>query len=309
MGRLSYEEDVFVYAEEGKKQVILDCGDYINNKSRVPMHKLKDQDSCIIPEFLAELMEKGPCSKEARGFDAVLIDVLLTSRLIRTSQPVRVLEYGCTGGSFSWYLAAVLGTFCERSSLVCASDRMDPEWMEQIAQVEKLPRVSFLAGDYGCLQLQRNCFDVVFINGTVNFEDPCKVISDASGLVSNDGFLICYTDHTPLLESAFQLFYTRNENYEIASGIRLMSAEAKDKGWTDWDEAVVSDLVGRAQEHLAQAEGILLKAGTDREQIAALLEHLKQDAETAAALGKVELKIQLMEQKGRLLDYALGLAR
>ena len=301
MGDLIYKDNKFIYTEQGEERSLLDCGDYLSNKSRISMHCLKDQNLYTIPELLAELMEEGPC-REDDAFAAALIDVLLTDRLIRTSQPVRVLEYGCLGGRLSFYLAKLIGAFCEESSLVCACDRMDMEWMDQIANVKKLPHVSFLAGDYGELQLQKGYFDMILINGTVNFTDPCKVIADALQLASEDGTLLCYVDASPLLDGAFKLFFEKNkrEDYEISLFTRLMCAKTKDRCWMPWEEE--QNFERLAKEHLQKAEDLLMGGTKDGREQADMLKILIQDTKTAAAIGRVGLKLQLQEQKEKLMD-------
>ncbi len=302
MGDLIYKENQFFYIEQGRERLLLDCGDYLSNKSRISMHSLQGQNFRTIPELLAELMEEGPCRNDD-AFAAALLDVLLAARLIRTSQPVRMLEYGCLGGKLSYYLASVAGAFCEESSLVCACDRMDLEWMEQISAVKKLPKVSFLAGDYGDLQLQKEYFDIILINGTADFTDPCKVVSDALKLASGDGILLCYADASPLLEETFKLFFERDkrEDYEIAPFTRLMCAGAKDRCFTPRDEE--QDFEKLAEEHLRQAADLLMGGTKDGREQADMLRVLRQDTKTAAAIGSVGLKLRLQEQKEKLMDF------
>ena len=50
--------------------------------------------------------------------------------------------------------------------------------MERISQVEQLPKVSFFAGDFEDFQLQENFFDIVLVNGMINYTEPYQVISD-----------------------------------------------------------------------------------------------------------------------------------
>lgn len=105
-----------------------------------------------------------------------------------------MLEYGSANGSLSLHLAEVLGTFHEESVLVCAYDTIEPEWMEQMAQVQHLPKLSYFAGDFGQLKLSEKYFDIVVINGVVNYLQPEEVINDALRLVTKDGILICYSE-------------------------------------------------------------------------------------------------------------------
>lgn len=306
MGELFYRDKQFIYMEGGKERVLLNCGDYLANKSRLPMHCLENQNIPTIPDILADLIEYGPQDGDNLKLGAALTDVVLTARLIQTSQPMRVLEYGCQGGKLSFHLAAVLGQFCEESSLVCACDAMDMEWMGIISGVEKLPKISFLAGDYGHLQLQQGYFDVVFINGMVNFADPCQVVADALKLAREDGIIICYCDDSPLLEDVFSLFFEadKREDYHFASFSKLMCGKAADCFWKTWEEE--QDFDGRAQEHLRQSEAMLMEGITEKGEAEKLEKALLEDAKTAGVRGKVELKIQLLRQKEKLASTRIA---
>lgn len=305
MAELFYRDKQFIYKEQQREQVILDCGDYLSNKSRMPMHCLENQRIRTLSDFLADLIEKGPYRGSQLGLGAAVIDVLLAARLTKTSQPVKALEYGCLGGKLSFHLAEVLGAFCEESSLVCACGTMDMEWMNTISGVETLPKISFLAGDYGHLQLQKNYFDIVLINGTINFADPCQVISDALKLVTEDGMILCCCDDMPLLEDVFKLFFNDNkrEDYNLSDSLKLMTARAKDRSWKTWEEEANFD--GRVQEHLRQAEVLLVKEQNEKMEIADIAELLLLDAKEAGIKGNVELKIRLVEQREKLIGKIL----
>lgn len=305
MAELFYRDKQFIYKEQQRERVILDCGDYLSNNSRIPMHCLENQRIRTIPDILADLIEKGPYRGSQMGLGAALIDVLLAACLRKTSQPVKVLEYGCLGGKLSFHLAEMLGAFCEESSLVCACDTMDTEWMNVISGAETLPKISFLAGDYGHLQLQQKYFDMVLINGTINFADPCQVISDALKLITEDGVILCCCDDMPLLEDVFKLFFKddKREDYDISDSLRIMTAKAKDSSWKTWEEE--SDFDGHAREHLRQAEALLAKASNEREKMADMAELLLQDAKSAGMKGNIELKIRLVKEREKLIDGIL----
>lgn len=302
MGELFYRDKQFIYMERERERVLLDCGKFLTNRSRIPMHCLENQNIRTIPDVLADLIERGPWDGNDMRLGTALIDVLLAACLIRTSQPVRMLEYGCGGGKLSCHLAAVLGEFCEESSLVCACDAMDMEWMNRISEVEKLPRISFLAGDYGHLQLQQSYFDFILINGTVNFADPDQVVSDALKLASENGRILCCCNDTPLLDDVFRLYFEddKREDYGVSPSVKLMWAMAKDSSWKTWEEE--QDFDSQAREHLRQAADMLQKGSIGRREAAKAAGRLLEDARTAGAKGKVNLKIELLRQKEALLS-------
>lgn len=170
------------------------------------MHRMPEQNFPTIPEILMGLIQRQQNEEEPFALPFGLMDVLLASRLIRSAKPVKLLEYGSGRGELSVHLADLLGAFHEESSLVCAYDAIEPAWTERISRVERLPKLSFLAGDFGALGLQEGGFDFVVLNGLADFVCPHEVLADAMRLVKSTGTLICYASSTPLLESTFKLF-------------------------------------------------------------------------------------------------------
>lgn len=215
MSSFFYRDNQFIFSGTDGERILLNCNDYLSNKSRISMHRLIGQDFLTIPDLLLDLLEREKQKNEDLAFPSILLDTLLTTQLIRTRHSVKVLEYGSFDGQFSWHLAELLGTFCPESSLVCAYDAIELEWIQQMDQVKRFPKLSYFAGDFGNLLLQQHSFDVVLINGRVNYLEPKNVILDAVRLAKDNGFLFCYCDGTPLLESTFKLFFEEREEFEI----------------------------------------------------------------------------------------------
>ena len=293
MGSLYYNNSKFIYeGQGGESQILLDCGCYLANKSRVPMHRLPGMEYLTIPDLLLGLLEKEKGHGEDLEFSAALLDILLASRLIKTSSPVNVLEYGSANGSLSFHLAEVLGSFHEDSVLVCAYDTIEPEWMEH------LPKLSYFAGDFGQLKLSEKYFDIVVINGIVNYLQPEEVINDALRLVTKDGILICYSEEAPLLESTFKLYFEQREEYEITPCRKVLLAKAKDKCWQNASE---QNLYSRVQEDLEKAKTLLLQKQPSKKELSETSECLKKDIQSAVAAGKTDLKIRLIECRQEVL--------
>ncbi|MCI9169292.1 MAG: methyltransferase domain-containing protein [Dorea sp.] len=299
MGSLYYNNSKFIYeGQGGESQILLDCGCYLANKSRVPMHRLPGMEYLTIPDLLLGLLEKEKGHGEDLEFSAALLDILLASRLIKTSSPVNVLEYGSANGSLSFHLAEVLGSFHEDSVLVCAYDTIEPEWMERMAQIQHLPKLSYFAGDFGQLKLSKKYFDIVVINGIVNYLQPEEVINDALRLVTKDGILICYSEEAPLLESTFKLYFEQREEYEITPCRKVLLAKAKDKCWQNASE---QNLYSRVQEDLEKAKTLLLQKQPSKKELSETSECLKKDIQSAVAAGKTDLKIRLIECRQEVL--------
>ena len=304
MASIDITEKNAVYNEGEESRLLLDFTKYLSNKSRIPMHKEPGRDVQTLPEILAGLYQKERENGDRLCLPTLLLDTLLAARLIQTSQPVHVLEYGCKDGRLSWHLAELLGRFHPESSLVCAYHAMDEDWvkwMERIYQVNHSPKISFLSGEYGHLQLQKEHFDIVLINGMVNFTEPEQVLLDALSLAVEDGRILCYAENAPLLEDIFGLYFDERDEYALTPFAKVMAAKASAQSWS----AFGADIAAQARADLGEAENILTGEKPDRNKIKALIDRLNDDARTAAKLGKVELKIRLIEWKERMVDLLI----
>lgn len=306
MGDFLWENNKFVYADQHGKEILLDCGDLLSNKSRIPMHRFPGQDpQQILPELIVGSMNKMRQEDGTKVLSTALIDTLLADRLIRSSQPFHVLEYGCIQGVLSSQLAELIGVFNEDSIFVCAYDTMEPEWMERISRIDRLPKLSYIAGDFGHLQLRRDYFDIVVINGSVHYTEPLEVLKNVLDLVTEDGTILCYIDHSPLLESTFKLFFEKRKEYEISPQEKILLATAKNRCW---EVKGKKDFITYVQDHLDRAEKILLYKEKDRSEIARSIEDLQKDAKKAAQQGLVALKKKILEQKEQLIIYRLKMS-
>lgn len=275
--------------------VLLDSEKPLENKSRVSMRRLADQKHPIISDILLKLIQRQQEEEADLAVPFGLLDALLTVRLIRSSKPVRVLEYGSGQGELSAHLAELLGTFHEESMLVCAHDTIELEWMERISHVEHLPKLSFLAGDFGALGLQSNGFHMVVLNGRTDFQNPYEVVADALRLVRKDGVIFCYTNDCPLLESVFKLFFELREEFVLQPSQKILLADVENVCW----QAVEPPHID------VNETGKLVKKSIRSGRKAALsaMEVLKSNVDAVARMGEADKKIQLLEQKEKLLEY------
>lgn len=298
MGKIIYKNNKFIYTDIHKERVLIDCEDYLSNKSRISMICFSIDQFKTIPLLIEEMIQKELEVGKKPEF-ICLFDVLVVSQLMRTSSAVRLLEYGSCQGQLSWHLAKMLGSFHEQSNLVCANDRIDNEWLERISSVERLPQLSFMAGDYGQMHLQEKFFDIVVINGTADFAEPAHVISDALRLVASQGILLCCVDEAPLLEDTFKIMFKQVEDYEITPGQKILSAKAGDNVWMQKEEM---DLECEVQKDLEKLRLILAERNLQEDMAAGLTEKLKEDIRLAVQAGRADLKIQLINEKEKFID-------
>lgn len=195
MGELNFKDNVLSYTESGQTEVLINFNHIVANKSRVPMNSITE-DTLVMQDFIGHLTDgheelAGGIEEAENVQENLLINILLISALIPTSLPVKVVELGCTNGILSYYLASVLGRFHPDSSLCCVSDVIgnssENQWLDKITLATQVPKLSMLASDYDDTQLAGNHFDIVLINGTVNFQYPEAVIKEAERLAKKGG--------------------------------------------------------------------------------------------------------------------------
>jgi len=221
MGSVVLENDKFYYSGNGKKELLLDCKDYINNNSRLPL-EIDNGNISVVNLLLALLKSHSNIIAGVRADDSMemlLLDILFAKRLMKSKDSIKVLEIGCTDGIVSYHLATMIGCFNPNSTLCCVSNTMGNDsgnnWLDYIASVSQLPKLSFMSTDYDDIMLQSDYFDVVMINGTCFFEEPIDVISQAKRLVKDSGNIICYANSQPLLDSTFKLMFSNRKEYNI----------------------------------------------------------------------------------------------
>lgn len=232
MNNFVFENNRFCYTDSSGEQVLLDCRNYLQNKSRVPFHSLDGTPA--IPDILSNLLKeysetyKGT-EQFIMGFYYTLLDVLVTAEHIKTSAPKKLLEIGCGNGILSYHMATILGKLHPQSLLYSISNTIGNEsgnlWIDYISQVEELPQIAFAATDYEETHLRENHFDITIINGTLPIEQPERVIQETVRVTKPGGKIICLARHQPLLESMFQLLLPEVQEYYLDEEIKILTTE------------------------------------------------------------------------------------
>lgn len=298
MGKVDFTGSKYIYKDQNTESVLLDCGQFLENKSRIPMHCTQSDKKLTIPILIDRMLEKA-ANSQTIALPIAIIDILLTAQLMKTAQPVRILEYGSVQGQVSRHLAEIIGEFNEKSSLVCFHNTIDLEWMEQMADVKTLPQLSFLAGDFGKIQLQEKYFDIVLVNGLANFTEPYEVLSDVLRMAKDGGVVLCYCDRSPFLKHVFQLIFDHTDVYEVTPYQTVMQASAKDYGWVkDENEEKRKQILAT----LALADALLAEKTQNRQNVADMVRQLQQSLQTAKEIGRPDLKIKLLERKEKLIS-------
>ncbi len=308
MKSITYENNKFIIHNGEQQDILLDGFNLMSNKSRLPMHTLSNEET--IPGLLLSLVQKhaeisnGTCEDSENGrFAAHLLDILLTTYLIRTSAPLKVAEIGAVNGILSYHLASLMGKLNPESFLCCVSNVIGNEsgnqWLNRISVVEQAPILSMLIADYEDTHLESDHFDIIVINGAVPIDKPYETIREAERLLKKDGILLCYTKNSPLLESCYKLIFSICQEYEIASNEKLLIARYDGESWGR-DNAL--------QEKTPELFGELHQAviSGSHEKLWQLISKIDLFANKAAEIYDIKRKVELIQLKEHVLNYVIN---
>lgn len=235
MNRVEFINNQFIFCEEEKETILLDLCEQLSNKSRIPLQAELPEMSILQLLILLQNMNGEIGVRDEDVLSYFLMDILLVSYLIRTSNPIKAVELGALDGLLSYHMATLLGRFHESSSLCCVSNVIGNEsgncWLDRICMVEQPPVLSMLAADYENTQLSSDHFDLVVINGMVNIDKPYEIVREAERLIKKGGFLICHAKENPLLESSFGLFFPERREYQLSANEKILTIFYEGTSW------------------------------------------------------------------------------
>ena len=306
MDIITFENYKFIYNGKDQTRILLDCTDFLSNKSRVPMHSLSD--NLTIPDLIFTLVDENDRLSEGTeewrlALANLTIDIIVASCLVKTAFPVNALEMGAVSGIVGYHLASILGKFNPESLLCGVSNSFGNDgvnrWLNRIALIEETPRLSFLASDYDDTHLQECCFDLIVINGTVNFEDPCGIVQEAERLIKNNGTIICYSVDSPLLESCFQTVFPQRIEYSLADHVKVITVQHfKSPG-----NRPMPDPLEEIYNYIKEINQIIVEKG--RIDIEDSLVKIREYLGVAVKERNTEVKIQLIDLRDSILEYIL----
>ncbi len=297
------EDGVFYWEKGEKRTCLLNCNDFLSNKSCIPMHSIDGQSRTVF-DIIGKLLNKG--IEQGLGEEIIhqrlLIDVLLIRQLISTSKPLKVLEIGCKDGSLSYHLASIMGEFHKESILYCMSDQMEIEWLGRMEEVEELPHLSFLATDYEEALLEKEAFDIILLNGEIQTKKEYQVLERTLSFLKEEGSLIVYSNETPLLESTFQLLFKEREEYRFSPQKVILVGEKSERDWCRNEE----DIVEEEMQFIQQVELELEKNNFDSLCWEKLLKKVEAIIDKEMQANNTKQKQWWISIKEKMLDYWLS---
>ena len=295
--------------DKGAK-ILFNATNYLNNKSRVPMHSFSEEGDTI-PHFLMNMMGKNKKLfsniTTVNEFVYCIINSLVAAHLVTSAAPMKVAEFGSTNGDISYNLTETLGKINPKSTLCLISDRIGNEsnnnCLNYITQAEAYPEFQMLYSDYTATNLPDELFDVVVINGDVCFEDSYKVIKEAERVTKKDGLIICWTSGDYLLESTFKLIFSEREEYEVTPKEKILTVRKPAVSWSnctaDAPYAGLVKLVADLRTEIHSNEPATYRP---------YIKQLNQYIDIAIEKYDIQRKLQLIELKEAVLYYMTHLS-
>lgn len=303
MSAILMENNVFILEDIfGKRNELLDCRKLLFNKSSIPINTFTEGRT--IPKFLVQLFhEHKERWRENEAGLYFLFDILITSFLIQKSEPFHVLEIGGESGILSYHLASLLGGFHKNSSLcsICHTigNNSNNNWLDQISLVQEAPEYSLLVTDYDNTCLLDHIFDIVVVNGSINFFNPYRVLKEAERLVKNGGVIFVFLQDMPLLEDSFKLKFSERKEYYFTSSMGIMIKKDENRQKENERKEKEADYVF----NFVKEVNDMLESGTPLEQIRNLMKRIDVEIDRAIIEYNIKQKIELIQVKEQVLDY------
>ena len=183
-------------------EVLIDFQKPLLNYSRLPLFQ-HDKNLPSLFSVLTTLI----CScdiKERFGGQLIynqyykLIFFLFSKYMIRIpgTRTTRTVELGADNWILSYHLSALLCSFHPDNEYFLVTDEKNPgriEWLKNHINAEKLLKsVTLVNSDYDELNIEKNSFDFVILNGSTTSADPGSMVASALNLVKENGVIIVF---------------------------------------------------------------------------------------------------------------------
>ncbi len=294
------EQRKWIYRCGEKPYELIDLQNLLGNRSHVPLitgsqhrpsltdmiNKLMRTHKAYFQEQLADLQE------------CILIDFLAVRRLMRSAEPLQIVEIGAADGILSFHLASMVGQYNEESVLCCVSEREDTQWEENVSKVEKPPKISRRINSLERTGLLSDQYDIVILNSREPFKDIEKVVREAGRLVSSEGILICLEKGIPSLARAFEKSFAKHEIFDVNSETTVLYAESQKSSASSSE---VPEDVKETERYLNCLSRILQDGGAEQEQFRACYKELDKRIDAAMKASQLDLKVKLIDFQEQVL--------
>lgn len=180
---------------------------------------------------------------------------------MKTPLPVKCLEIGCKNGVLSFHLSTLLGIINKGSRICCMTDAMGNEsgdmWLDKISLSEYVENLSFFCQDYkDDFILERNSFDMVFINTSVELGEPKYIADKACKALRESGKVIAMIRSNAPVYKELSSRFTTFEEYKFSPDclVAVFSYEKMKKKDTSKNKRSAFDI-----EHLTKNKEALEK--------------------------------------------------
>lgn len=190
---------VFFNDFKGHQQLILDYSP-LKNYSSMPSYYIntKGYFSDNFVNWLSTIFIRASKLKTVGKITGNNLEYLVTSlfiiqQLVNKQRNFRVLEIGCDNGVLSVLIAEILKHFNSDNRLICVSEEQvnteQDQWLKLMSTSSAIDIVSRYIGDFTELPFRENDFDLVIVNGTMQFVQAKSVFEQAALVLRNQGIL------------------------------------------------------------------------------------------------------------------------
>jgi ubiquinone/menaquinone biosynthesis C-methylase UbiE len=300
------ENNSYVFCDDnGDKKVLYKVFDYLGNKSKVQMYDENSNNSLYY--MLGEMSKKHETRfeyvSEEQAISYFVIDSIFMTNIIKASVPIKVLQLGCSNGEIAYHLTEMLGRINSQSTVCFVNNEINNNsnntWLEAIGTVELKPEISLVISEYEKTNLEKESFDIIIINGEVDFDEPYKTIKEAERLVKKNGIIICYSCNNKNLKNAIKLIFVESDEYKVSEDESIFVINYDGTSWT-------ADLNEHWYEDMREMQEELVKQFVSYPNLDICRKYnleIKKYIKLAIANNNIKLKMNLIELKQNILDY------
>lgn len=310
MSRISVQNDIMYFYDDNENQYeILNCSsvNYINNNSSRPM-----QSGCGNISVMDYLINMYQTSQRIFQNSADISDYLIISGKIAsvaycTSERLKTVLIGNSDIILEWCISASLGFFNEESLLCQVKEdsiinNSDTDSDSLDSSIFHSRRADILTS-YSDTLLEKSAFDIVFIDGSVLFDDPYKTIKEAERVLRENGCMFFYIKNNPILESVFRLIFSVCEEYRIADNRVLFFVEYKEgNSWSGYETTDINSEVNNLCINIEKC----FSDTPDRNKLKEYADIADFLADKSVSARNYKSKIKLISIKESLLNYILN---
>ncbi|WP_281165265.1 hypothetical protein [Liquorilactobacillus sicerae] len=233
MTEISFNGNACIFEDnEGRKSKIFDIS-YLKNRSSFSIYNFNSSGQLVpeFPQFFKNVLEEidviEPKITNYKKLELIITISLIIKQFFYQPLDYRILEVGCDHGTLSYFVAKVLSAFDDKSQLLCLTDQIvnttQDEWLSKISLLKNTENISRLTTSYDVSWLDQPVYDLIIINGNVDFQHSDRVMKSCLAALKKGGSLICLPANDSFLAESFRLGFSKVKAYNIAKNSKVLT--------------------------------------------------------------------------------------